>query len=68
MEEGLQRGLCDFYGTWDLYSQYVASEQRTLNGRTLLLVGYENANRNWDKAKAHKKDEVRLLSIKDNRR
>ena len=29
-----------------------------LNGRSSLLINYENANRNWDKAKAHKKDEV----------
>ena len=29
-----------------------------LNRRTALLVGYENANRNWDKAKPAKKDEV----------
>lgn len=29
-----------------------------LNRRTALLINYENANRNWDKAKAHKRDEV----------
>ena len=29
-----------------------------LNGRSALLINYENANRNWDKAKTHKKDEV----------
>lgn len=54
----MQRGLCDFYGTWELYGQYISNEQGMLNRRTLLLLSYENANRNWDKAKAHKKDEV----------
>ncbi len=58
-EDGLQRGLCDFYCIWDLYHQYLANEQLMLNRRTALLVNYENANRNWDKAKAHKRDEVR---------
>ena len=33
-----------------------------LNGRSALLINYENANRNWDKAKAHKKDEVWLIN------
>lgn len=57
-EDGLQRGLCDFYCIWDLYLQYLANEQLMLNRRTALLINYENANRNWDKAKAHKRDEA----------
>ena len=61
-EDGLQRGLCDFYCIWDLYQQYLVNEQQMLNRRTALLVNYENANRNWDKAKAHKKDEVKSPS------
>ncbi|EFX83147.1 hypothetical protein DAPPUDRAFT_240424 [Daphnia pulex] len=56
-EDGLQRGLCDFYCIWDLYLQYLANEQLMLNRRTALLINYENCNRNWDKAKAHKRDE-----------
>lgn len=63
MEDGLQRGLCDFYCIWDLYQQYLASEQLMLNRRTQLLVSYESANRNWDKAKAYKKDEVGCTSF-----
>ena len=62
-EDGLQRGLCDFYCIWDLYQQYLVNEQQMLNRRTALLVNYENANRNWDKAKAHKKDEVKKSFI-----
>lgn len=58
IEEGLQRGLCDFYCIWDLYHQYVTSEQLTLNRRTALLISYEHANRHFDKSKAHRKDEV----------
>ncbi len=59
----MQRGLCDFYCTYDLYGQYVQSEQIMLNRRTALLIDYENANRNWDKAKAHRKDEVRCFTF-----
>nr|CAH0110101.1 unnamed protein product [Daphnia galeata] len=57
-EDGLQRGLCDFYCIWDLYLQYLANEQLMLNRRTALLINYENSNRNWDKAKTHKRDEA----------
>jgi hypothetical protein len=62
-EDGLQRGLCDFYCIWDLYLQYLANEQLMLNRRTALLINYENCNRNWDKAKAHKRDEVLYTSL-----
>jgi hypothetical protein len=62
-EDGLQRGLCDFYCIWDLYLQYLANEQLMLNRRTSLLINYENCNRNWDKAKAHKRDEVLYTSL-----
>lgn len=33
-----------------------------LNRRTALLINYENSNRNWDKAKTHKRDEVQSFS------
>ena len=59
MEDGTLRGLCEFYAIWDLYYQYVLSEQSMLQRRSALLLQYEHSNRNWDKAKAHKKDEVR---------
>ena len=58
MEDGTQRGLCEFYAIWDLYHQYVLNEQSMLQRRSALLLQYEHSNRNWDKAKAHKKDEV----------
>jgi len=51
----------DFYCIWDLYHQYLENEQVMLNGRSALLINYENANRNWDKAKTHKKDEAEAL-------
>ena len=60
-EQGSENGFRTWHSIWDLYSQYVASEQAMLNRRTALLVGYENANRNWDKAKNTKKDEVSLF-------
>lgn len=61
IEEALQRGMCDFYCIWDLYQQYVTSEQLMLNRRTALLISYEHANRNYDRSKPHKKDEVSPL-------
>lgn len=50
--------MCDFYCIWDLYHQYVTSEQVMLNRRATLLISYEHANRNYDRSKPHKKDEV----------
>lgn len=70
MEDGTQRGLCEFYAIWDLYYQYVLNEQSMLQRRSALLLQYEHSNRNWDKAKAHRKDEVRDFTFihKDSRK
>jgi len=61
IDDRMQCGLVDFFCIWDLYQQYLQNEQAMLNGRSALLINYENANRNLDKAKAHKKDEAEGL-------
>lgn len=58
IDDGTRNGQCNWFVIWDLYSQYVQNEQLMLNRRTALLINYENSNRNLDKAKPHKKDEV----------
>lgn len=45
---------CILGSTLELYSRYVEAEKDMLFRRTCLLVDYENANRNMDKAKGNK--------------
>ncbi|RWS11649.1 Sorting nexin-32-like protein [Dinothrombium tinctorium] len=42
----------------ELWSKYVEVEKEMLNKRTLLMIEYENANRNLDKAKISRKELV----------
>lgn len=44
----------------DLWSRYLDAEREMLQRRTCLLIEYESANRNLDKAKGSKREEVSL--------
>ena len=42
----------------DLWSRYLDAEREMLQRRTCLLIEYESANRNLDKAKGSRREEV----------
>ena len=44
----------------DLWSRYLDAEREMLQRRTCLLIEYESANRNLDKAKGNRREEVSL--------
>lgn len=56
-------GASTLGATFMLWTRFIESEKDMLNQRTCLLVDYENANRNYDRARYQRRPEVEEAKI-----